>query len=167
MPPQHQHEYPPESVDVEIDEYIYVYWHCNYAEVTSAQHSAKHDETFYGYGAECDTQKTVTYDYTIYESDDQPIETDSELTEVADSRCSSAINTPRDTSREVENEEVYYAFSNEVGQQLYERVAHLSPQHPTDSFEMLIELDGNDYYDSGEYSVVFSKEDTSVEEGWM
>ena len=34
---------------------------CGYAEVVSAQHSERHDETFYGYGAECEEENQYVF----------------------------------------------------------------------------------------------------------
>lgn len=37
---------------------------CTWAEVTSAVTSEKHDETFYGYGAECEESRSYRFEYS-------------------------------------------------------------------------------------------------------
>lgn len=136
-----KHEWHPENSDVEIDEYVYVYFHCNYAEVTDSFTDSKRDEVYYEYGAECEAQKTVTYDYDIYDSNGQFVD-----------------------PTEKYDEEVYYAFSNNHDA-VAERFANLSPHEPADSLEMAIELgEDNTYVSEQEYRVVFTKEGSDVSE---
>lgn len=59
----HTHEHTFVEWDVEaVDCTAYVYQPCEYVEITSAQTSARHDETFYGTGYECDASRTCTYE---------------------------------------------------------------------------------------------------------
>ena len=47
---------------------VHIIAECDHAEVTSAKHSEKHDETFYGYGAECEASRTYRFDLTTIEA---------------------------------------------------------------------------------------------------
>ena len=50
----HKHEWVTTEDPLIEDGAAIFHEHCNWKEVTSAVHSAKHDETFYGYGGECE-----------------------------------------------------------------------------------------------------------------
>lgn len=54
------HEWDEPSIETEY-EYVYIQQSCRCAEVTSAQTCDRLDETFYGYGAECDASRSITY----------------------------------------------------------------------------------------------------------
>jgi len=67
----HKHEFIARDDDdgwLYEDGAVHIIAECDYAEVTSAQHSEKHDETFYGYGAECEASRTYRFDLTTIEA---------------------------------------------------------------------------------------------------
>jgi len=67
--PDHEHEWVPVEVDNPILEDMAAIFHeeCRWAEVTSAVTSEKHDETFYGYGAECEAERHYRFELAYVE----------------------------------------------------------------------------------------------------
>jgi hypothetical protein len=61
------HEWEPEYMEVEYDDHFYVYQPCAAVEITDSYTCDRLDEVFYEEGAECDAQRTITYDYSVYE----------------------------------------------------------------------------------------------------
>lgn len=51
-----------ESVYCYEDGAMHIHRECEWVEITGSQHSAKHDETFYSYGAECDAHEVYRFD---------------------------------------------------------------------------------------------------------
>lgn len=60
----HEHEWRPveDSFPMYEDGAAIFHYRCKYVERTGESYSAKHDETFYDIGYECDEHKTVRYD---------------------------------------------------------------------------------------------------------
>lgn len=70
--PNHEHEWMPvEGLSPVLEDMAAIFHEqCTWAEVASAVTSEKHDETFYGYGAECEAERHYRFDlaYVIDES---------------------------------------------------------------------------------------------------
>jgi hypothetical protein len=61
----HDHEWRPvEEAPIIEDGAAIFHERCTWAEVTSATTSEKHDETFYGYGAECEETRSYRFEYS-------------------------------------------------------------------------------------------------------
>jgi hypothetical protein len=72
----HDHEWrPTEDSPIMEDGAAIFREECRWAEVTSATHSKKHDETFYGYGAECEETRSYRFEYSrLILADDVEVE---------------------------------------------------------------------------------------------
>lgn len=70
--PDHEHEWMPvEGLSPVLEDMAAIFHEeCRWAEVTSAVTSEKHDETFYGYGAECEAERHYRFElaYIVDES---------------------------------------------------------------------------------------------------
>lgn len=69
----HEHEFVKDDVDIIVDEDVWFNFSCGWIEVTGSYTSDKHDETFYGEGAECGATKQIGYSVLI---DGEPIDSD-------------------------------------------------------------------------------------------
>lgn len=135
----HEHEWRPEPAVVEHDEYVYVAYECMWAEVTSATTSERHDETFYGYGAECAATKRVTWSiqpYFLAEDEERKM-------------------------KSPPTEEVYYSVVEPNVDALYETAATVDP-HDVPKYAGGVEVET----DGGRYYVELQRDDVSVEEDW-
>jgi len=67
----HEHEWQPDSDSLVIEDGAAIFHErCGWAEVTSSSYSEKHDETFYGYGAECEATRSYRFEYSTLEAPD-------------------------------------------------------------------------------------------------
>jgi hypothetical protein len=142
----HEHDWIPETIDVIWDENVHVIWSCGWAEVTSSTTSAKHDETFYGYGAECGATKRVTYRLAIKDSErDEKYYADEVATGEHDERIHERLWDENDGTIEAEVEKI------------------ATPHYPDGRLTIAGEYVGI----GNRYTVILEKDNETVEEDWL